>query len=65
MRGGTPTEWVEVNIESPPYDQREKLLLGVVDPLIHEVLRGRIGDWHYLLGTSPPAAHSLAAANAG
>lgn len=45
--GDVPAEWVEVNIEPPPYDQREKLLLDVVDPLIHEVLRDRVGDWHY------------------
>ncbi len=45
--GDTPAEWVEVNIEPPSYDQREKLLLDVVDPLIHEVLRNRVGDWHY------------------
>lgn len=45
--GDTPAEWVEVNIEPPSYDQREKLLLDVVDPLIHEVLRDRVGDWHY------------------
>ena len=45
--GDTPAEWVEANIEPPSYDQREKLLLDVVDPLIHEVLRDRVGDWHY------------------
>jgi hypothetical protein len=45
--GDVPAEWVEVNIESPPLEQRERLLLDVVDPLIHEVLSGRVADWHY------------------
>jgi len=45
--GDVSAEWVEVNIESPPLEQRERLLLDVVDPLIHEALSGRVADWHY------------------
>jgi hypothetical protein len=43
----TPTEWVEVNIEPTSYERRERLLLDVIDPLIHETLSGRIDAWHY------------------
>ena len=43
----TPTEWVEVNIEPTSYERRERLLLDVIDPLIHETLSGRVDAWHY------------------
>jgi hypothetical protein len=43
----TPTEWTEVNIEPISYERRERLLLDVVDPLIHQTLSGRIDAWHY------------------
>lgn len=46
-QGDVPAEWVEVNIVAPPYEQRERLLLDVVDPLIHESLSGRVDAWHY------------------
>jgi len=45
--GDIPVEWVEVNIEPMSYEQRERLLLDVVDPLIHETLAGRVDAWHY------------------
>lgn len=45
--GDVPAEWVEVNIESPPLGERERLLLEVVDPLIHQTLADRIDAWHY------------------
>jgi len=38
-------EWVEVNIV--PSSQPERLLLDVVDPLIHDRLRERIETWFY------------------
>jgi hypothetical protein len=45
--GDIPAEWVEVNIEPTSYERRERLLLDVVDPLMHEMLNGRIDAWHY------------------
>jgi hypothetical protein len=42
-----PSEWTEVNITPNPGEPKERLLLDVVDPLIHDALHGRIGDWHY------------------
>jgi hypothetical protein len=42
-----PTEWTEVNVTPNSGEPQERLLLDVVDPLIHQVLSDRVGDWHY------------------
>ncbi|MBV9448661.1 MAG: hypothetical protein JO345_22465 [Streptosporangiaceae bacterium] len=43
----TPAEWVEAEIQPADYGRRERLLVDVIDPLIHETLSGRIDAWHY------------------
>jgi hypothetical protein len=40
-------EWIEVNIVPASWEQPERLLLQVVDPLIHTHLNGRIETWFY------------------
>ena len=40
-------DWDEANILPSAGTQPEALLLGVVGPLIHEALSGRIDSWHY------------------
>ncbi len=42
-----PTEWIEVNISPAFPEQLERLLLDVVDPLIHVHFSGRIETWFY------------------
>jgi Lantibiotic biosynthesis dehydratase C-term len=42
-----PTEWIEVNIVPVFPEQLERLLLDVVDPLIHVHFSGRIATWFY------------------
>ena len=42
----TPSEWIEVNIPAPA-DERARLLLELVDPLVHEQLASRIKTWFY------------------
>lgn len=42
-----PSEWTEANIIPTSWEHRERLLLDVVDPLVHEVLNDRVDDWHY------------------
>lgn len=41
------SEWTEVNITPASWEQRERLLLDVVDPLVHDTLDGRMAAWHY------------------
>jgi hypothetical protein len=43
----TPAEWVEAEIQPADYGRRERLLVDVIDPLVHETLDGRIDAWHY------------------
>jgi len=43
----TPAEWVEAEIQPADYGRRERLLVDVIDPLVHETLSGRIDVWHY------------------
>jgi hypothetical protein len=45
--------WAEVNILPASPEQSEALLIDVVDPLIHEVLNGRLDSWHYFWETGP------------
>lgn len=42
-----PQEWVEVNIVPSSRDQPERLLLDVIDPLIHDKLSERLETWFY------------------
>lgn len=42
-----PSEWTEVNIIPTSWEHRERLLLDVVDPVVHEILNDCVGDWHY------------------
>ncbi len=42
-----PSEWTEVNITPNSGEPKERLLLDVVDPLVHETLDGRVDAWHY------------------
>jgi hypothetical protein len=42
----TPSEWIEVNIPARA-DERRRLLLEVVDPLVHDQLAGRVKSWFY------------------
>jgi hypothetical protein len=41
------SDWTEVNITPNSGEPKERLLLDVVDPLIHDRLHGLVGDWHY------------------
>jgi hypothetical protein len=50
-------EWVEVNILPSSPDQRERLLLDVIDQLIHEKLSGRMEIWIYFWESDPPPLH--------
>jgi hypothetical protein len=40
-------EWVEVNIAPSSPERPERLLLDVVDPLVHERLSARVRTWFY------------------
>jgi hypothetical protein len=40
-------EWVEVNIVPSSREAPERLLLDVVDPLVHDRLEGRVETWFY------------------
>ena len=40
-------EWVEVNIVPASTNNAERLLLDVIDPLVHDRLVGRIDTWFY------------------
>jgi Lantibiotic biosynthesis dehydratase C-term len=42
----TDSEWIEVNIPARP-DERVRLLLEIVDPLVHEHLAGQVETWFY------------------
>ena len=42
-----PDAWIEVNLFPPSRDDRIKVLLEVIDPLVHDTLGGRISSWHY------------------
>jgi Lantibiotic biosynthesis dehydratase C-term len=50
-------EWVEANVYPSSPEQRERLLLDVIDPLIHEKLAGRIDTWFYFWESTPPPSH--------
>jgi len=51
--GESQEDWTEVDILPSDPAQREDLLLDVVDPLIHQTLRERIGSWHYFWEGDP------------
>jgi hypothetical protein len=40
-------EWAEVHIQPNAGQPKEKLLLEVIDPLVHNEFAGRIESWHY------------------
>ena len=42
-----PDAWIEVNLFPPSRDDRIKVLLEVIDPLVHDTLGERISSWHY------------------
>jgi hypothetical protein len=42
----TNSEWIEVNIPARAHD-RERMLLEIVDPLVHEHLGGQVRTWFY------------------
>jgi hypothetical protein len=46
-------DWAEANILPTLPEPPEVLLLGVVGPLIHEVLKERIDSWHYFWEHDP------------
>jgi hypothetical protein len=46
-------EWVEVNIVPSSSEQRERLLLDVIEPLVHDKFSGRIEAWFYFWEVVP------------
>ncbi len=50
-------EWTEVNLVPPSEDDRIKVLLDVIDPLVHDKLRGRLDSWHYGQYSDPAPFH--------
>jgi hypothetical protein len=44
---GAIAEWVEAEIQPADFGRRERLLVDVIDPLVHETLDGRIDAWRY------------------
>jgi lantibiotic biosynthesis dehydratase-like protein len=52
-----PDEWTEINLVPHSLADRFKVLLEVVDPLVHDKLSGRIDSWHYGLYGMPAPFH--------
>jgi hypothetical protein len=49
-----PQEWVEVNIAAPSSrEQRERLLVDVIDPLVHETFSDCVETWFYFWESEP------------
>ena len=42
-----PDEWTEVNLVLFSQNDATKVLLDVIDPLVHDELSGQIDSWHY------------------
>jgi hypothetical protein len=40
-------EWTEAHIQQNPDEPKERLLIEVIDPLVHNEFAGRIESWHY------------------
>ena len=47
LSSSTTSEWIEVNIPAGGADERTRLLLEVVDPLVHAELGDHIRTWFY------------------
>jgi len=47
LSSSTPSDWIEVNIPAADEDERTRLLLEVVDPLVHDELRDQVRTWFY------------------
>jgi lantibiotic biosynthesis dehydratase-like protein len=52
-----PQEWVEVNIVPSVRDQPERLLLDVVDGLVHAVFADRLDAWYFEWFQEPQEHH--------
>jgi Lantibiotic biosynthesis dehydratase C-term len=52
-----PDEWTEVNLMPRNQDDRLKVLLEVIDPLVHDKLSARIDSWHYGQYDQPAPYH--------
>jgi hypothetical protein len=52
-----PDEWTEVNLVPHSRDDGIKVLLEVIDPLVHDKLSGRIDSWHYGQYDEPAPFH--------
>jgi len=47
LSSSTPSDWIEVNIPAADADERTRLLLEVVDPLVHGELGDHVRTWFY------------------
>jgi hypothetical protein len=47
LSSSTTSEWIEVNIPAAGAEERTRLLLEVVDPLVHGELHGHVKTWFY------------------
>src|SRR5271154_5043727 len=52
-----PDEWTEVNLVPHSPDERIRVLLEVIDPLVHDKLGGRVDSWHYGMYGMPAPFH--------
>lgn len=52
-----PQEWVEVNIVPSAPEQPERLLVDLIDPLVHDTFGGRIGIWFFGWYSEPQPYH--------
>jgi len=52
-----PQEWIEVNIAPLSAEQPERLLLDLIDPLVHDRFRGRVGVWFFGWYSEPQEYH--------
>jgi hypothetical protein len=47
LSSSTQSDWIEVNIPAADEDERTRLLLEVVDPLVHDELGDHVRTWFY------------------
>jgi lantibiotic biosynthesis dehydratase-like protein len=47
LSSAATSEWIEVNVPAPDAETRTRLLLEVVDPLVHDELSDRVRTWFY------------------
>jgi hypothetical protein len=52
-----PQAWVEVNIAPTSIEQPERLLVGMIDALVHETFRERIDVWFFGWYSQPQPYH--------